>query len=87
MMTVLHTKDTDNSMYVVDGALNLFGNHFNNDADIDDARKLSNVNENLSACGGTMVIYQLKERNWMQMQIRFSITCRECSGKITSSNS
>lgn len=47
LMTVLQTKDTDNNMYVADGALNLFDNSFNNDFDLDDARKLSNVNENI----------------------------------------
>ena len=47
LMTVLQTKDVDNTMYVADAALNLFGSNFNNDFDIDDARKLSNVNENI----------------------------------------
>lgn len=47
LMTVLQTKDADNSMYVADGALSLFGDNFNNDFDVDDARKLSNINENI----------------------------------------
>lgn len=48
LMTVLQTIDADNSFYVADGALSLFDNSFNNDADVNDARKLSNINENIS---------------------------------------
>ena len=48
LMTVLQAKDADNSMYVADAALNLFDNSFNNDADVNDARKLTNFNENIS---------------------------------------
>jgi hypothetical protein len=47
LTTVLQAKDVDNTMYTADAALNLFGNNFNNDFDIDDARKLTNVNENI----------------------------------------
>jgi len=49
LMTVLQAKDTDSNMYVADGVLHLFGDHFSNGVDMDDARKLSNVNENLCA--------------------------------------
>lgn len=47
LMTSLQAKNADNSMYIADAALNLFGNSFNNDADVDDARKMSNINENI----------------------------------------
>ena len=48
MMTVLQAKDGDNSMYVADASLSLFDNSFNNDVDVNDARKLSNIKENIS---------------------------------------
>ncbi|HPH93115.1 MAG TPA: T9SS type A sorting domain-containing protein, partial [Ferruginibacter sp.] len=47
LMTSLQAKDADNTLYVADAALSLFGNQFNDAADVDDARKLSNVNENI----------------------------------------
>jgi|GEM_PF-3217782 len=47
LMTSLQAKDADNSLYVADAALNLFGSQFNDEYDADDARKLSNVNENI----------------------------------------
>lgn len=46
LSTLLQSKDTDNTVFVADGAVNLFGNDFNNEADINDARKLGNINEN-----------------------------------------
>ncbi|MES2850367.1 MAG: hypothetical protein V4685_15010 [Bacteroidota bacterium] len=45
LTTLLQAKEADDVAYVIDGTINLFGNDFNNDADKDDARKLSNVNE------------------------------------------
>lgn len=47
LRTSLLAKDADNTMYVADAALNLFGSQFNDNYDLDDARKLSNVNENI----------------------------------------
>ena len=44
--TVLNTVNPDNSTYVTDGALLIFGNDFNNGVDIDDAAKLTNFAEN-----------------------------------------
>lgn len=48
LTTLLQTKDVDNSFFTVDGALNLFDNSFNTEADVNDARKLGNVNENFA---------------------------------------
>jgi hypothetical protein len=48
LMTVLKTVNADQTTYVSDGALSLFDRSFNTDADINDARKLSNVNENIA---------------------------------------
>ncbi len=48
LMTVLKTINDDNTTYVSDAALNLFDNTFNNAADLNDVRKLSNVNENFA---------------------------------------
>ncbi len=48
MMTVLNTVNPDNTTYVSDGALSLFGTGFNDDVDVNDAVKLSNFSENFS---------------------------------------
>lgn len=47
LMTSLQARDANNTLYVADAALNLFGSQFNDNYDLDDARKLSNVNENI----------------------------------------
>ena len=44
--TVLNTVNPDNSTYVTDGALLIFGNDFNNGVDVNDAAKLTNFAEN-----------------------------------------
>jgi hypothetical protein len=46
-MTVLNTVNADSSTFVSDAALALFDNSFNNNADINDALKLGNFNENI----------------------------------------
>ncbi|MBL0359335.1 MAG: hypothetical protein IPP72_21835 [Chitinophagaceae bacterium] len=46
LMTVLNTVNADGTSFVSDGALSLFDNAFNNEADINDARKLGNFTEN-----------------------------------------
>lgn len=48
LMTILRTVNADGSDFVSDAALNLFDNGFNNEADNNDVRKLSNVNENIA---------------------------------------
>ncbi len=46
LSTVLQSKDADNTVFIADGAVNLFGEDFNNDADFNDAKKIGNINEN-----------------------------------------
>lgn len=48
LMTVLKTVNDDSTTFVSDAALSLFDNSFNDAADINDVRKLSNVNENFA---------------------------------------
>ncbi len=59
MMTVLHTRTADGGSFVSDGTLSLFDDGYNNDADINDVRKLSNFSTELVALsrnGGVFAI-------------------------------
>ncbi len=62
LTTLLQTKDIDSSFFTVDGALSLFENSFNTEADLNDARKLGNVNENfgLQRKGSILSVERMK---------------------------
>ncbi|MFT3681544.1 MAG: G8 domain-containing protein [Ferruginibacter sp.] len=47
MRTLLNTRETDKTTFVSDGVLTLFSNDYNNDVDVDDARKMYNTAENI----------------------------------------
>jgi hypothetical protein len=86
LMTVLNTVNADQTTYVSDAALSLFGSNFNNAADVNDAIKLSNFTENFSLardgrtlsverrktiCSGDTIFYNIAKMQRKHYQLEF----------------
>lgn len=60
--TILHSVGADSSLTVLDGALLLYRNEYNDNLDIDDVRKINNSNSENFGLNKAGTIYQIEKR-------------------------